>query len=70
VSPDASPSGGHDFRDLLKDVEIIGWSFEGTRLPAAPYIVFKELRQGWEAVPCQNFNAKIFPNLSSLAANC
>jgi hypothetical protein len=44
----------------VKDVEIIGWSFEGARLPAAPYIVFKELRQGWEAVPFQNFNAKSF----------
>jgi hypothetical protein len=34
---------------------------ERTRLQAAPYIVFKNLRHGWEAVPLQEFNAQGFP---------
>ncbi|HXM19773.1 MAG TPA: hypothetical protein VN948_00735, partial [Terriglobales bacterium] len=37
-----------------------GWSLEGARLQAAPYIVFKDLRHGWEAVPFQNSNAESF----------
>jgi hypothetical protein len=45
---------------LLKNIEISGWNFEGARLRAAPYIVFKDLRHGWEAVPFQNSNAKSF----------
>jgi hypothetical protein len=45
---------------LLKNVEISGVSFEGARLQAAPYIVFKDLRHGWEAVPFQNSNAESF----------
>jgi hypothetical protein len=31
---------------LPKNIEIGGWSFEGARLQAAPYIVFEDLRQG------------------------
>jgi hypothetical protein len=39
-------------------MEISGWSLEGARLQAAPYIVFKELWHGWKAVPFQNSNAE------------
>jgi hypothetical protein len=45
---------------LLKNVGISDWSLEGARLQAAPHIVFKGLRHGWEAVPFQNFNAENF----------
>jgi hypothetical protein len=45
---------------LRKNLEISGWSLEGARLQAAPYIVFKDLRHGWEAVPFQNSNARSF----------
>jgi len=45
---------------LRKNAEISGWSLEGARLQAAPYIVFKDLRHGWEAVPFQNSNAESF----------
>jgi hypothetical protein len=34
---------------------------ERARLQAAPYIVFKNLQHGWEAVPLQEFNAQDFP---------
>src|ERR1700674_291788 len=45
---------------LAETAEISGWSLEGARLQAAPYIVFKDLRHGWEAVPFQNSNAESF----------
>ncbi|HXM22412.1 MAG TPA: hypothetical protein VN948_14245, partial [Terriglobales bacterium] len=45
---------------LAENAEISGWSLEGARLQAAPYIVFKDLRHGWEAVPFQNSNAESF----------
>jgi hypothetical protein len=45
---------------VRKNAEISGWSLEGARLQAAPYIVFKDLRHGWEAVPFQNSNAESF----------
>jgi hypothetical protein len=46
-------------KSLRKNLEISGWSLEGARL-AAPYIVFKDLRHGREAVPFQNSNARSF----------
>jgi len=51
---------------LLKNVERSGPSFEGARLQAAPYIVFKDLRHGWEAMPFQKSNAKSFSATSSV----
>ncbi len=42
------------------NTEISGWNLEGVWLPAAPYIVFKVLRHGWEAVPFQNFRRREF----------
>jgi len=58
-------SGRARLHKLRKTGEIRGWSFEGARLQAAPYIVFKDLRHGWEAVPFQNSNADSFPATSS-----
>jgi len=52
---------GHSFQRLLKNVEISGWSLEGARLQAAPYIVFKDLRHGSEAVALQNSTPRVFP---------
>jgi hypothetical protein len=46
---------------LRKNAGIGDWGFERARLQAAPYIVSKDLRHGWEAVPCQSFNAGVFP---------
>jgi hypothetical protein len=46
---------------LRKNVEICGWGLEKARLRAEPYIDFKDLRHGWEAVPFQKSNAKSFP---------
>jgi hypothetical protein len=43
---------------LRKNVESGVWSFERARLQAAPCIVCKDLRHGWEAVPFQNSNAQ------------
>ncbi len=45
---------------LRKNVEISGWGPERARLRAEPYIDFKDLRHGWEAVPFQKSNAKSF----------
>jgi len=35
-------------------------ALKGRGFPAAPYIVFKDLRHGWEAVPLQNFSRRAF----------
>ena len=37
--------------------EARAWSLERARLRAAPYIIFKDSRHGWEAVPFQNSSA-------------
>jgi hypothetical protein len=52
--------------EFLKNVEVCDCSFEGARLPAAPYIVFKDLRHGWKGVPFQNSNAESFPASSDV----
>jgi hypothetical protein len=43
-----------------KNVEMSGWALKRARLQAEPYIDFKDLRHGWEAVPFQKSNAKSF----------
>jgi hypothetical protein len=45
---------------VAETVETSDWSLEGARLQVALYILFKELRYGWEAVPFQNSSAEFF----------
>jgi hypothetical protein len=52
---------------LRTNIKFGDWSLEGARLQAAPYIVFKDLRHGSEAVPFQNSDAGSF-SASSLNA--
>ena len=47
--------------DRLRKTVEIGWlHLERARLQAAPHIVFKDLRHGYEAVPFQNSHTASF----------
>jgi hypothetical protein len=56
-SRERSAGGGEQLAEKHRNQRL---GLERARLQAAPYIVFKNLRHGWEAVPLQEFNAQDF----------